>query len=175
MKKIAILLIFCVCFLSEVLAISAPKDGPDKLVLSCFLLKDEKIGHLTSDISNFIIRRKNGYLWPVTKILFSKDKDVLKLDITALDNEWNKLHEKGEKTYGYFVMNNRIYIMSTKEGDNFDFSEYFYSEPEENSERTFGCSDSKKVIKNPKWVYEIDAQCTFPKQLQSANIEQLGR
>jgi hypothetical protein len=175
MKKIAILTIVCLCFLSEALAISRPKDEPNKLVLSCFLLKDEKIGHLTSDISNFVFRRKNGYLWPVTKILFSKDKEALKLDITALDNEWNKLHEPGEKTYGYFVMNNRIFIMSTKEGDEFDFSEYFYSEPEENSERTFGCTDSKKVIKNPRWVYIIEPGGTFPKQLQSANIEALGK
>jgi hypothetical protein len=175
MKKTAILIIFCICFLSEVPAISLPKDGPDKLVLSSFLLKDEKIGHLASDISNFIFRRKNGYLWPVTKILFSKNKDALKLDITALDNEWNKLHESGEKTYGYFVMNNRIFIMSTREGDEFDFSEYFYSEPEVNSERTFGCSESKKVIKNPRWVYIIEPGGTFPKQLQSANIEVLGR
>jgi hypothetical protein len=175
MKKITILTILCICFLSEAFAVSQTKDSPDKLVLSCYLLKDEKIGHLTSDISNFIFRRKNGYLWPVTKIIFSKDKGLLKLDITALDNEWNKMHEEGEKTYGYFVMNNRIFIMSTKEGDNCDFTEYFYSEPEENSERTFGYSDSKEVIKNPKWVYIIDPAFTFAKQLQSVNIEVLGR
>lgn len=177
MKKIAILSIFLICFFSETFAISQPKDEPNKLVLSCFLLKDAKIGHLTSDISNFIFRRKNGYLWPVTKILFSKDKNkgVLKMDITAIDNEWHKLVEPGEKTYGYFVMNNRIFIMSTKDGDDFDFSEYFYSEPEEDSQRTFGCSESKKVIKNPRWIYEIDSDSTFPKQLQATNIEALGR
>ena len=91
MKKAAILTTFCICFLSEIFAISYSDGDVNKLTLSCYSLKNDKIGHLASDISNFIFRRKNGYLWPVTKILFSKDKGVLKLDITALDNEWNKM------------------------------------------------------------------------------------
>jgi len=173
MKKAAILTIFCICFLSEIFAISYSDGDVNKLTLSCYSLKNDKIGHLASDISNFIFRRKNGYLWPVTKILFSKDKGVLKLDITALDNEWNKMYEPGEKTYGYFIMTNRIFIISCKENEQVDFSEYF--DPVEDGDRTFGSSNSKKIIKNPKWVYIIDESCTFPKQLQAANIDALGR
>lgn len=173
MKKFLILTLLCVCALTETFAISKPEENPNKLVLSGYLLKDAKIGHLTSDISNFIFRKKNGYLWPVTKVLFSKDKGVLTLNITAIDNEWNKLQEPGEKTYGYFVVNNRIFIISTKDNEQIDFSEYF--ESEENSERTFACSESKKLIKNPQWVYTVDADSTFPKQIKAVNIEALGR
>lgn len=173
MRKFLILTILCICGLTEAFAFSQPEESPNKLVLSGFLLKDTKIGHVTSDISNFIFRRKNGYLWPVTKVLFSKDKGVLTLDITAIDNEWNKLQEPGEKTYGYFIMSNRIFIISSKENEQIDFAEYF--DPVEDSERTFASSQSKKLIKNPKWIYAIDAECTFPKQLKSTNIEVLGR
>jgi hypothetical protein len=173
MKKIAILTIICVCFLTELFAIPQPEGDSDKLVLSGFMLKDAKIGHVTSDISNFIFRRRNGYLWPVTKILFSKEKGVLELDITAIDNEWHKLLEPGEKTHGYFIMNNRIFIISTKENEQIDLAEYF--DPVEDSVRTFANSAPGKVIKSPKWVYIIDKECTFPKQLYSANVEVLGR
>ncbi|MDR0823753.1 MAG: hypothetical protein LBN74_01570 [Prevotella sp.] len=173
MRKIAILAVMCVCCLTELFAVPQPEDDSNKLVLSGFILKDAKIGHVTSDISNFIFRRKNGYLWPVTKVIFSKEKDVLKLDIIAIDNEWHKLLEPGEKTQGYFIVNNRIFIISTRENEQINLAEYF--DPVEDSTRTFASSAPKKIIKNPEWVYVIDKESTFPKQLYSANVEVLGR
>lgn len=44
------------------------------------------------------------------------------LDITALDNEWNKMVEPGEKPYGYFIINNRLYVISTNEDSPIDLS-----------------------------------------------------
>lgn len=173
MQKILIFTLLLICSLTEICASTPPTDGINKLVLSRFYLEHGQVEHVASDISNYIFRRKNGYKWPMTKIVFSKENDVLKLDITAIDNEWNKIIEPGEVAYGYFVINNRLFVISTMEGSPIDLSEYFV--PAEDGERTFSHAECKNVIKNPKWVYQCDNSSVFPKQLQSANVEQLGR
>lgn len=177
MQKIAILAIILICNFTEIFASTLPQptDDGNKLVLSRFRLKDDKIGHLTSDISNFIFRRKNGFKWPMTKIIFSKESnsDILKLDITAIDNEWNKIIEPGEKPYGYFIVNNRLFVISTHENCTIDLAQYF--EPVADEERTFSDTKCKTPIKNPKWVYQCDNTSMFARQLKASNIEVLGR
>jgi hypothetical protein len=153
-----------------------PADDGNKFVLSRFRLKNEKIGHLTSDISNLIFSKKNGFRWPVTKIIFSKDNndsDILKLDITAIDNEWNKIIEPGEKPCGYFIISNRLFVISTKEGSPVDLAQYF--DPVEDGERIFSNTECSTLIKNPKWIYQCDNTSMFARQLHTSNIEALGR
>jgi len=174
MKKLVILSLLIICGLTQLFAENPENEPRKKIALSGFYLKDSKIGHLANDISNYIYRRKNGYNWPVTKMIFSHDENkVLKLNIIAIDNEWNKLVENGEKPYGYFIMNNRMFIVITKDECPMDMTQYFDSK--EDSERTFFSSESKKVIKNPSWEYLIDPECTFPKQLKSENLAILGK
>jgi hypothetical protein len=176
MQKIAIFAIILICSFTEIFAsMPPPPDDGTKLVLSRFRLKDDKIGHLTSDISNLIFRKRNGFRWPMTKIIFSKESnsDVLRLDITAIDNEWNKMVEPGEKPYGYFIINNRLFVISTKEDRPVDLTQYF--DPIEDGERTFSSTKSKAIIRNPKWVYQCDDTSMFARQLHVSNIEMLGR
>lgn len=177
MQKVAILTFMLISFLTMVSASNDPQpNGKDnKITLSRFQLNDNKIKHLTYDISNFIFRKKSGFNWPMTKIIFSKDdkNDSLRLDITAIDNEWSKMVEPGEIPYGYFVINNRLFVISTKENSTVDLSQYF--SPMADGERIFSSSENKKLQKNPKWIYLCDDSSVFAKQLQAANIELLGK
>lgn len=178
MQRIAVLTFILISLLTSITASTKPNpnDNRDKITLSRFQLNDEKIRHLTSDISNFIFRKKSGFNWPMTKIIFSKDEknnNNLRLDITAIDNEWNKMIETGETPYGYFIINNRLFVISTKENTTIDLSQYF--SPMADGERVFSSSKSKKPQKNPKWIYLCDDTSIFAIQLQANNIEVLGR
>lgn len=178
MRKIVVFAIILICSFIKTYGSTYPQptDDGNKFELSRFILTDDKIRHLTSDISNMIFNRKNGFKWPMTKIIFSKDKnnnDILRLDITALDNEWNKIVESGEKPYGYFIINNRLFVISTREDSPVDLTAYF--KPIEDSQRTFSNTKCKIQIKNPKWVYQCDDTSVFARKLQESNIEALGR
>ena len=178
MRKIAVFAIILICSFITTFGSTYPQptDDGNKFQLSRFILTDGKIRHLTSDISNMIFNRKNGFKWPMTKIIFSKDKNnsnILRLDITALDNEWNKIIEAGEKPYGYFVINNRLFVISTKEDSPIDLTSYF--EPIEDGERTFNDTKCETPIKNPKWIYQCDDTSIFARKLQESNLNVLGR
>lgn len=174
MKKLIILSLLIISGFTHLLAENSENDPRKKIVLSGFYLKDSKISHLATDISNYIYRRKNGYNWPITKIIFSHDDSkILKLNIIAIDNEWNKLLEPGEIPYGYFVKNNRMFIVMTREDCPMDLTPYFDSK--EDSERSFFSSETKKVIKSPTWEYLFAPDCTFPKQLKAENLAILGK
>lgn len=179
MRKIAILTFILISILtisSSASSNTQPSGKDNKITLSRFQLNDSKIRHLTSDISNFIFRKKSGFNWPMTKIIFSKDEKYnnnLRLDITAIDNEWNKMIEPGETPYGYFVINNRLFIISTKDSSDIDLSQYFTFMAD--GERIFSSSENKKPQKNPKWIYLCDDTSVFARQLQTNNIEILGK
>ncbi|MFT4224017.1 hypothetical protein [Dysgonomonas sp.] len=178
MRKIAVFAIILICSFIKTSGTIHPQptDDGNKFELSRFILTDGKIRHLTFDISNMIFNRKSGFKWPMTKIIFSKDKknnDILRLDITALDNEWNKIIEPGEKPYGYFIINNRLFVISTKEDSPIDLTQYF--DPIEDGERTFSDTKCKIQIKNPKWIYQCDNTSIFARKLQESNLEALGR
>lgn len=177
MKKNIIVLILL--FFSSIALFATSENTEDepnkKLTLSRYYLKDAKISHLASDISNYIYRRKNGYNWPVTKIIFSHNEDkVLKLHIIAIDNEWNKLVDAGEIPYGYFVKNNRMFIIMTRDDCPMDLTEYFDC-MDDDSKRNFFSSETKKVVKNPTWEYLFEPDSMFPKQLKSENLAVLGK
>lgn len=174
MKKIIFLLLMVMGITTQLSAENQDNEPRKQIVLSGFYLKDSKVGHLATDISNYIYRRKNGYNWPITKMIFSQDENkALKINIIAIDNEWNNLIGKGEVAYGYFIMNNRMFIVITKEDAPMDLAPYFESKAD--SDRNFFLSESKTVIKNPTWEYLIDSECTFPKQLKSENLAILGK
>ena len=178
MRKIAVFAIILICSFIKTYSTTDPQptDDVNKFELSRFSLKDAKIRHLAFDISNMIFNRKRGFQWPMTKIVFSKDKNnnnILRLDITALDNEWNKMVEPGEKPYGYFIINNRLYVISTNEDSPIDLTQYF--EPIEDGKRIFSDTRCKTEIKNPKWIYQCDDTSIFARKLQESNLEALGR
>lgn len=178
MRKIAVFAIILICSFIKTYGTTEyrPTDNENKLKLSRFSLTDDKIRHLTFDISNMIFNRKSGFKWPMTKIIFSKDEKnngILRLDITALDNEWNKMVEPGEKPYGYFIINNRLFVISTKEDSPIDLTQYF--KPIEDGERIFSDTRCKIEIKNPKWIYQCDDTSIFARKLQENNLEALGR
>lgn len=129
-----------------------PSGGNSKIVLPLFQINDPSIEAAVTEVSDCIMKKKRGFMWPVTKITFCKQADNLLLDVTAIDNTWSRLFENKEDVYGYFIVKNRIFVVASK------------GEEEVNLNPFFLLTDQSKVFympgmtapppANPIWCYQ---------------------
>lgn len=157
------------------IAANPPKTKVENnnITLNYIDVKDKAIKFVVSDIHSMILRKNKGFLWPATKIAFFKKGDDLYFDVTAIDNSWSNMFCSGEKPYGFFVIDGRMFIACIKDGSNIDLGDYFSYD--DNIERTFHKSDPslKPIGKNPIWHYQHKG--TMATVLDSANMLSLGR
>ncbi|MDU1889186.1 MAG: hypothetical protein E6767_00730 [Dysgonomonas sp.] len=176
MKKVKILLLFLFTFTTlQTFAINQPTDdSKDKVTLSFLILQDEALQFVASDINSMILRKNKGFLWPATKVVFSKDGDRLLFNVMAIDNSWCNMFQEGEKPYGYFVESGRVFIVSVKGDSPVEVEKYFERDPNE-LQRTFykPSAETKPVSKNPVWSYLHKGHMATV--LNSVYMESLGR
>ena len=149
------------------------KSEDSKVTLSYYVVKDDAIRFVTSDIHHMILRKNKGFLWPATKIVFFKKEGKLHFDVTAIDNSWCNMFCDGEKPYGYFVVGGRVFIAASKGDEPIDFEEYFAHG--EDIEKTFHKAkpDAKAASKSPIWYYLHKGKMATV--LDSVNMASLGR
>lgn len=174
MTRLKFLFLFAVLCSAQIFA-STPKVKVDdnKITLAYIEIKDDAIKFVASDVHSMILRKNKGFLWPATKITFSEKNDQLYFDITAIDNSWCNMFCMGETPYGYFVLNGRMFIVTSKDDSNIDLDKYFTCDND--LERTFYKPDSsvKPVSKNPIWYYLHKG--SMATVLDSVNMVSLGR
>lgn len=172
MIKIKILTLLLLLGIMPVSA-NNPEKEESKIVLPYLKLKDAAIEFVAFDINSMILRKNRGFLWPATKITFSKKGEKMLFDIMAIDNSWCNMFQEGEIPYGYIVVDRRIFIVSTKKDDPVELEKYFERSTE--IERTFNTSNVDEEAKkgNPKWQYlHMGDMATV---LDSTNMGKLGR
>lgn len=172
LKLIAILLILG---FSLPVFCSPPDDGKDKIVLSYLDPNDPAVNFVAFDVHSMILRKKKGFLWPAVKLTFSKVKNDLIFIVTAIDNSWCNMFNDDETPRGYFTVNGRLFIVSTK-GDTPEEFDKFFTPDTETEEKTFYKADAKAkpIAKNPTWTY-LHRGSEMATVLKSVNIENLGR
>lgn len=175
MTKIKLLLILVVLGCFKMQASTPPvKMNESKVTLSYIEIKDEAIRFVTSDIHAMILRKNRGFLWPATKIVFFKKEGKLYFDVTAIDNSWYNMFCDDEKPHGYFVVDGRVFIASSKGNEPVDLENYFGFNSEV-ADKTFHKADpkAKPVNKNPVWYYFHKGNMATV--LDSVNMGSLGR
>lgn len=152
-----------------------PNKEKDKIVLSYLDLNDPAVGFVAFDVHSMILRKKKGFLWPAVKLTFSKEKNELIFVVTAIDNSWCNMFNDDETPRGYFTLNGRLFIVSTKGETPTEFNEFFTLNAEI-GEKTFYKADAKAkpIAKNPIWTY-LHRGSEMATVLKSVNIENLGR
>lgn len=144
-----------------------------KITLPMLYLDNPQIQFAVSDIDGFIRRRKKGFNWPMTKIIFTQKGVNLFFEVVAIDNGWAKMIEKGDEPRGYILVNGRMFIVMTKVGEeDIDMGKYFVMGEEEDT-KSFSLSNHPPLGNNPRWVYEY--RNDYPIIKESRNIEILGR
>lgn len=152
-----------------------PEKEKEAIVLPYLDLNDPAVGFVAFDVHSMILRKKKGYLWPVVKLTFMKDKNELKFVVTAIDNSWCNMFTEDEVAHGYSTLNGRLYIISTKGEIPAEFNEFFTLDAEV-EKKTFYKADkkAKPVAKNPVWTY-LHKGTEMATVLNSANMLSLGR
>jgi len=151
------------------------EKNKDKIVLSYLDLNDPAVGFVAFDVHSMILRKKKGFLWPAVKLSFSKEGEKLIFVVTAIDNSWCNMFNDEETPRGYFTLNGRLFIVSTKGEVPPQFDEFFTLNTDI-GERTFYKADAnaKPVAKKPVWTYLYQGT-EMATVLKSVNIENLGR
>ena len=156
MKKIVIVLF------SLFVAVSAyseskidPEKKVDKIVLPELTVQNAEIALVVNNINNYILGDKNGWLWPVSKVVFSKEKNDILVDVIGIDNSWANLFQPQEETLGYFILGNRMFVVAVKGYDAKNVESYFMSA---NDSKTFSQPNTKLKATNkpsPIWHYKF--------------------
>lgn len=175
MTKIKILTIFLILTLTLPVFSLPPDKEKDKIVLSYLDLNDPAVGFVAFDVHSMILRKKKGFLWPAVKLSFSKEGEKLIFVVTAIDNSWCNMFNDEEVPRGYFTLNGRLFIVSTKGDVPTEFNEFFTLN-DEIGEKTFykAAPNARPVAKNPVWTY-LHRGTEMATVLKSVNIENLGR
>lgn len=171
MKQLKTLLLLLIC---GTMALSATNkttanNKTNKIVLSSLDIKNSSIQEIALNVDESIGAKKIE--WPMTKILFYEEKGKIVVDIVAIDNTWFKLIDTDDKPYGYFIVNNRLFLVSTK-NDLINLEPYFSKNSE--NQRTFGIASKTKYSRNanPRWKYQFIPNNVF--LLGSMNLGQLA-
>ena len=175
MTKIKLLIILFILGCVKASAGSPPTTtGDSKITLEYIEIKDDAIRFVTSDIHAMILRKNRGFLWPATKIVYFKKQGKLHFDVTAIDNSWCNMFCDGEKPHGYFVVDGRVFIASSKGDEPINFDDYFTFNSEV-AGKTFhkATPTAKPVGKNPVWYYLHKGHMATV--LDSVNMGSLGR
>lgn len=151
MKKVLLLFVFLIGLAFNAVS-QTPPSGGDRITLPTLSIQNADIALTIGQVNNYILAKKDGWLWPVSKIVFSKNGEHTNVDIIGIDNSWANLFDTKEESIGYFILNNRLFVVSVK--DNHDVSAYFLQE-----EGTRVFSKPGSAIKasgkpNPIWHYK---------------------
>lgn len=156
MKKILVVLFSLLIAISVYPAQdSDPGKKSDKIVLPALIVQNSEIALVVNNINNYILRKKDGWLWPVSKIIFSKKADDIIVDIVGIDNSWANLFHPHEQSIGYFILNNRMFVVSVKNYDAKNIEGYFMSADES---KTFSQPDPNLKATDkpcPIWHYKF--------------------
>lgn len=174
MKKVHLVILFLlICSVSaKLFAQDPPTNNSNKLVLPSFVILDQELESATANICEYIYKKKGGFRWPITKITFCRqDTDNILIDVTAIDNSWFKLFDPREDVYGYFIVNNRMFVVASKGNEDVNLNAFFEVE---NETRKFDISTiSAPVFNNPTWFFQYkDNKMTL---LRSENLEVLDK
>lgn len=159
MRKIA-LVFATILLISFSLTAKEPNDektSNDKITLSEMSVLNSEIQLVVHSVNNYILSKKDGWQWPVSKIVFSKKNGEMLVDITGIDNSWAKLFMPGEESIGYFILDNRLFVISLRGVDKTEVDAYFMLS-QGDRKRVFSIPDGtmKPVAKaSPAWNYKL--------------------
>lgn len=159
MRKIVLILATILLISFSLSAKNSNDNNPvnDKITLSEMSVLNSEIQLVVHSVNNYILSKKDGWQWPVSKIVFSKKNGEMLVDITGIDNSWAKLFVPGEESIGYFVLDNRLFVVSLNGVDRTEVDAYFMLN-QSNKERVFSVPDGtmKPVTKtSPAWNYKF--------------------
>lgn len=153
MKSIKLLFAIAAVF-SMLSFTSESPESDNKIVLSSLSATNCSIETMANNIEDHIAHTSHGYMWPVTKMVFSKLNDKVIVTVTAIDNSWFQLFGASEKPYGYLVAKGRLYIVSSiGEGDAI-LGDLF---KKTGTIRAFNRPEMTIALfkKSPVWIYEL--------------------
>lgn len=129
-------------------------ESDNKIVLSSLSTTNTSIEKVVNGIEDHISSTSHGYLWPVTKMVFSKQEDKTIVTVTAIDNSWFQLFGTGDKPFGYLVAKGRLYIISSSGDESILFTDYF---KKTGIIRAFNRPEVSITLfkESPTWVYEL--------------------
>lgn len=166
-------LLFAIAITLSALSFTLRSSEPDnKIVLSSLSASNCSIETVANNIEDHISTTSHGYLWPVTKMVFSKQNGKQIVTITAIDNSWFQLFGAGEKYYGHLVAKGRLYIVSSVGENNIDLSGLF---KKTGTIRAFSRPEMTIALfkESPTWVYEL--KNGELKEISKSNLELLNK
>ena len=93
----------------------------------------------------------------------------------AIDNSWSNMFAEGETPHGFFSVNQRVFVVFTKDASPIDIDTYFDLDQER--KRSFDKSETSRgsKAKNPVWYYLYKNEARMATVLDSFYLEKLGR
>lgn len=172
MKTIKLLSFFVFASLAMSFTILSPMESDNRIVLSSLTASNSSIEKAANGIEEYISKTSHGYLWPVSKMVFSKQNDKLIVTVTAIDNSWFQLFGVGEKPYGYLIAKGRLYIVSSAGDDDFQFAEHFRKT---GTIRAFSRPQATIALfkESPTWVFEL--KNGELKEISKSNLDLLSK
>lgn len=174
MKKTSILFTIILFSIFPFLKLAADENDEvtSKRELCQVEVNDNTIEFIAGDLDRYVGNRPNGVSYPLLKMTFFKDQEQLYIDVLAIDNTWHKLFSEDEAILGYFIYQNRLFIVSSK-GTDVDMNSFFVRT---DRKRMFSGADASVLPshkKNPYWKYRYKGRETVI--IDSANQDSLNR
>lgn len=129
------------------------QQAPPSRVLPMLGVRDASVEAVLKEVSTYISKKPKGLRFPISKVLFQEVKGGFSYQITGIDNSWSNLFNYGEATYGYAIVNNRLFVIMGLTSEDLDLNDIFFRDTDSKSFPQRNMPPTG-ILKNPKWFYE---------------------
>lgn len=159
-------------FLLSTFSLSAQQMQTPKITLPLLQLTNKAVAESLEEVSRYISSKAKGMNFPVSKAKFVKVKGGYSIEIEGIDNSWRNLFKRGEVSYGYAVVLNRLFVIIGNANEDIDLRDVFIKEGTPKSFNKMHLP-STLVDKNPKWYFEyVDGVST---KVREEDLDILGK
>lgn len=163
--------LFFIVFLISILSVSAQAPSNSR-VLPLLGLRDQAVENVLKEISTYISKKPKGMNFPVSKVLFQEVKGGFSYQVTGIDNSWANLFNYGEISYGYAIVNNRLFVIMGLATEEIDLNNIFFRDEGSKAFSRMPMPPTG-ITKSPKWFYEYkDGEST---QVQVIDLDILDK
>lgn len=142
-------------------------------VLPLLGFKDKAVENTLREISIYISSKPKGLRFPVSKVLFTETEGGFNYEVVGIDNTWANLFNYGEASYGYAIINNRLFVIMGLDNQDIDLNTIFFRDQ---GSKAFSKNQLPPtgLLKNPKWYYEYK-DGLLPNQVKVEALEILDK
>lgn len=119
-------------------------------------VKSYQLYDIMGGVDAYIGSKPKGFMFPMTKLVFSNYNGRLSVDVIGIDNSWTNLFGNGESPIGYCIIYNRLFILSTDKIENFPTTDLFDVYEDEKSFTLPPSEFQRPNIHNPSWFYDFN-------------------